>query len=66
MSKTKVFTGPDEEWNKMAMFVVYPVDEDGEKVDGEKTKNLVKFGIKKAKAVLAHVEELKEFVEENS
>lgn len=61
--KSEVF---EEDWNKMPMFVIYPVDEDGEKVDGEKTKNLAKFGIKKAKAILKHVEELEKFVEENS
>lgn len=43
------------------MFVVQELDDKGE----AKQYPVVKFGIKKAKAILKHANELKKFVEEN-
>jgi len=62
MARTKVF--PNNQW-KQELFTIYPVNKDGEKKNGDETKNVISIGIKKAKAVLAHVEELKALVEEN-
>lgn len=62
MKKTKVF---NESFGRHKMFNVYDVEPDGSKVNGEDSKPVVSFGIKKAKAILDHVEELKKFVEEN-
>ena len=64
--ETKVFSGKEEEWNKQAMFVIYPVDEDGEKANGKDTKNVFKCGIKKLEYILKHLPEAKQFVEDNS
>lgn len=43
------------------MFIVQELDDKGE----PKQYPVVKFGIKKAKAILENVDELKKFVEEN-
>ncbi len=56
--KTKVFFG---DYRGTATFEVWPVDENGEKV-GEYF--LVSFGAKKAKAIIEHVDELTEWVDE--
>jgi len=48
------------------LFTVFEVNENGEKLmNGEKEKKVVSFGIKKAKAVLEHIDDLKKFVEKN-
>lgn len=60
--KTKVLP---RDWNGKPMFDIYEVDEDGEKIDGEKTRAIHSFGIKKAKVMLKHRKELETFVEEN-
>jgi hypothetical protein len=54
--KTKVFF---EEFKGNKMFAIWPVDENGEKI-GEYP--VLSFGVKKAAAILSHIEELKEFV----
>lgn len=58
--KTKVF---EDEFKDQPMFAVFKVDEDGKK--GEKDKPVVSMGIKKAKFILKHFKELKDYVEEN-
>lgn len=68
MSKTKVMP---RQWNNKPMFDVYMLDEDGKKTDvknrkGDDARALVSFGIDKAKALIPHLEELKEYVEANS
>lgn len=44
------------------MFQIFEVDEDGQPTS---EYAVVKFGIRKAKAVLEHMDDLKAFVEEN-
>lgn len=53
------------EFNNKQMFSIFVVDEDGEKTD-TKGRPIVSMGIKKAQALVVHLEELKEFVIENS
>lgn len=61
--KTKVFANS---FGKHKLFSVFEVKEDGSKVGGEEdAKPVVSFGIKKAKAILENLEELKAFVKEN-
>ncbi len=60
--KTQVFKNS---FGKHELFSVYEVKDGGEKVGGEDAKPIVSFGIKKAKAILDNLEELKEFVKEN-
>ena len=66
---TKAFT---EEWNNQPMFVIKKVDHEGQpimefdKSTGEKqeAKPILKFGIKKAKAMATHGNELIAFIED--
>ena len=51
-----------DEYKGNPMFKIIKVDEDGEQV-GEYP--VVSFGLKKAKAILDHKEELEQFIEEN-
>ena len=64
MARTKVFP---HKYSKKSepLFAVFRVDKEGDQVDGEDTKPLVSFGIKKAKWILKHIKELNEFIEEN-
>lgn len=57
---TKVF---ENKFGRHNLFSVFKVDEDGEK--GNDDKPIVSMGIKKAKAILEHIDELTEFVEQN-
>lgn len=58
MSKTKVVP---HKYGKHELFAVFAVDENGEPSE----KPIVSFGVKKAKAVLEHVDELKYFMEKH-
>ena len=60
MSKTKVIPN---EFKGQSLFTVYEVDESESPVSDFPVVN---FGIKKAKAVLKHVQELREFVNSQS
>jgi len=66
MSKEAVETKvlPNTYINK-PLFSIFDVDAEGEKTD-PKGRPVVSFGIKKAQHVIAHLEELKEYVIENS
>ena len=59
LKDTLVFEG---EYNNKKMFEIHEVDDTGTKSG---PFPVVKFGIKKAKAILKHIDELKKFVEEN-
>ena len=60
MRNTKVF---DNKFKENKMFTIAEIDENGELVLGKKF--VVNIGIKKAAAILEHIEELKEYVEQN-
>lgn len=62
VEETKVL--PDD-FNNKPMFAIFEVDEDGEKTN-PKGRPVVSMGIKKAQHLIVHLEELKEFVTENS
>jgi hypothetical protein len=61
-NQTKVLPN---EFNGKSLFSVFEVDENGEKTN-DKGYPIVSFGLKKAKALLDHVDELKDYVERNS
>jgi len=48
-------------WNKSHIFKIF---KEGEEND-EDARSIVGFGLKKAKAILKHIDEIKEFVEEH-
>lgn len=60
MVKTKAF---NDEYKGSPILAIKNVDEDGEPQEG--SYPVVSFGLKKAKAILEHVEDIKKFVEEN-
>lgn len=64
MSKEHHTKVVDFDFNGMPMFAVLKVDEKDQLLLGEKA--VVKFGIRRATAILQHLEELQEFVKKNS
>ena len=62
MKTTKVFY---ETFGRHKLFAVYEVEKDGSKIDGEESKPIIKFGARKAQALVDHQEELKQFFEDS-
>lgn len=60
--ETKVL---ENDYNGKPMFSIYEIDEEGNKA-GYQERPVVNRGIRKAKYLLDHIEDLKEFVTENS